>query len=176
LDWFNSRYLRSMPLDKLRELAVADLKASGVWSETAAVAPDVLASVDAALELVRPRTRKTGDFSGNFRAFFTDDFSYDSEAAAKFLSDPGLKELMPALLEKYAASDEFTLQSTEADLRCLAERSGIKAGLLINALRVALTGQGVAPGLFEVTQVLGRERALARMRRLCDYLRNEGEL
>jgi len=167
LDWFNSQYLRNMPLDELRELAAADLKASGVWSDAAPAAPDIFASMDAALELVRPRARKAKDFSGNFRAFFTDDFSYDPEAAAKFLSDPVLKDLIPALLEKYVSSGEFTLQSTEADLRGLAEKSGVKAGLLINALRVALTGPGVAPGLFEVMQVLGRERTLERMRRLC---------
>jgi len=166
LDWFNSQYLRNMPLDELRDLAIADLKASGVWSDAAAAVPGITASMDAALELVRPRARKTRDFSGNFRAFFTDDFSYEPAAAAKFLSDPVLKDLIPALLERYAASGEFTLQSTEADLRGLAEKSGVKAGLLINALRVALTGQGVAPGLFEVMQVLGRERTIERMRRL----------
>ena len=167
LDWFNSQYLRNMSLDKLRELAIADLKMSGAWNNNpAAIAPDIAASMDSALELVRPRARKTSDFSGNFRAFFTDDFSYDPAAAEKFLSDPELKGLIPALLEKYAASEEFTLRSTEADLRSLAEKSGVKAGLLINALRVALTGQGVAPGLFEIMQVLGRKRTLERMGRL----------
>ena len=170
LDWFNSQYLRDMPLDKLREIAIADLKTSGAWNDAAAVAPGTYASLDAALELVRPRARKTGDFSGNFRAFFTDDFSYDPTAAAKFLSGPELKELIPALLEKYEASEEFTLQSTEACLRGLAEMSGVKAGLLINALRVALTGQGVAPGLFEIMQVLGKKRTLDRMRRLCIHV------
>ena len=166
LDWFNSRYLRNLPIDKLRDLAVAELKVSGAWSDTT----DIPASMDAALELVRPRVNKTGDFSGNFRAFFTDDFSYDSGAAAKFLSDPKLMELVLDLLEKYSSS-EFTLQSTEADLRVIAETGGVKAGLLINALRVALTGQGVAPGLFEVMQVLGRERVLERMIRLCGFLK-----
>ena len=50
----------------------------------------------------------------------------------------------------------------ERHLRALAQERGIKAGLLINALRVGLTGQGVAPGLFEVMQALGRARTLAR--------------
>ena len=171
LDWFNSQYLRNMPPDKLRELAISDLKTSGVWSDAEAMdISNSPASMDVALELLRPRARKTNDFSGNFRAFFTDDFLYDAEAAAKFLSEPGLKDLISALFEKYAASEDFTLQSTEAELRGFAEKSGVKAGLLINALRVALTGQGVAPGLFEVMQALGRERVLNRMRRLCDHL------
>ena len=56
-------------------------------------------------------------------------------------------------------------------LRGLAEKEGVKAGLLINALRVGLTGQGVAPGLFEVMQALGRKRTLERIERLSTYLR-----
>jgi glutamyl-tRNA synthetase len=59
----------------------------------------------------------------------------------------------------------------EETLRTLAEKEGVKAGLLINALRVGLTGQAVAPGLFEVMQVLGRERTLARLQRLSEHLR-----
>jgi glutamyl-tRNA synthetase len=150
-------------------MVTAELRAARIWDDQmVAISPE---SLDATLELLKPRARKLSDFCGNFRAFFTDDFAYDPAAAAKFLADPKLKELVPALLQKYSESAAFTLQSTEEDLRSLAESNGIKAGLLINALRVGLTGQGVAPGLFEVMQVLGRQRALARIQRLCDYLR-----
>ena len=163
LDWFNCQYLRNMPLEKFRELALTDLKVSGVGIETDF--GTVPTSMDAALKLVQTRARKSCDFSGNFRAFFTDDFSYDPAATAKFIADPSLKGLISTLLERYTALDEFTLQSTEAELRGLAENTGVKAGLLINALRVALTGQGVAPSLFEIMQVLGKKRTLDRMRR-----------
>ncbi|MDR0843410.1 MAG: glutamate--tRNA ligase, partial [Acidobacteriota bacterium] len=180
LDWFNSQYLRNMPAGELRALAVAELQTSGVWPATGngesapTLDPEILASLDAAIELVKPRAKKIADFSGNFRAFFTDDFAYDPAAAAKFLSDAKLHELLPALRAKYDADEVFTLQSTEEALRALAEASGVKAGLLINALRVALTGQGVAPGLFEVMQVLGRRRTLARIKRLSDFLSASG--
>jgi glutamyl-tRNA synthetase len=111
------------------------------------------------------------DFSGNFKSYFTDDFVYEEAAAAKYLADPNLKELVPALLHQYTENDTFTLQSTEETLRQLAETKGVKAGLLINALRVGLTGQGVAPGLFEVMLALGRQRTLSRLQRLDHYLR-----
>jgi glutamyl-tRNA synthetase len=110
------------------------------------------------------------DFSGPLKSFFTDDFVYDEAAAAKFLADPRIKDLAPALLRQYTENDAFTLQSTEETLRRLAEKEGVKAGLLINALRVGLTGQGVAPGLFEVMLALGRRRTLSRLQRLDRYL------
>jgi len=169
LDWFNSQYIRNAPIENLRVMARNELKAGGMPEElTAALSAGAF---DAALELLRSRVRKTSDFSNTYKAFFTDDYDYEQAAAGKFLTDPRLKELMPALLEQYNEDRAFTLQSTEEILRRLAEREGVKAGLLINALRVGLTGQGVAPGLFEVMQALGRQRTLARLERLIAYLR-----
>ena len=58
----------------------------------------------------------------------------------------------------------------EEALRALAERLGLgeKAGKLFQPLRVALTGQSASPGIFEVLEILGRERSL---RRIDDALR-----
>jgi glutamyl-tRNA synthetase len=111
------------------------------------------------------------DFSGRFRSYFIDDFPYEEEAVRKFLQNPRLAELVTILLQRYELDDVFTVESTEKHLRAVAAEQGIKAGLLINALRVGLTGQAVAPGLFDVMQALGRARTLARMRRLAQYLR-----
>jgi glutamyl-tRNA synthetase len=169
LDWFNSQYIRNDSPESLRAMVIEELKSAKIWDEkTAGILKN---SLDATIELLNNRAKKYGDFSGNFRAYFTDDFAYDKAAADKFLADPKLKELAQALLAEYSKCDDFTLQSTEAILRGLAEKAGIKAGLLINAVRVGLTGQGVAPGLFEVMQALGRQRTLDRLNRLCVYLR-----
>ncbi len=127
--------------------------------------------MDATLDLLRNRARRLTDFSTTFKAFFTDDYEYDKAAVDKFLGDPRLKSLIPALLERYRKDESFTLESTEQALRSLATEAGVKAGLLINALRVGLTGQGVSPGIFEVIIVLGRSRTLSRIERLVDYLR-----
>ncbi|MBN2242468.1 MAG: glutamate--tRNA ligase [Acidobacteria bacterium] len=163
LDWFNSQYLRNASAGTLKELALKELEAAGIGDS----GPE---SLDAKLELLKGRIRKLSDFSTVFRAFFSDDFEYDPDACKKFLKDPKLKEWIPALYALYLAAGEFTLESAEAILRGLAERQGIKAGLLINAVRVGLTGQGVAPGLFDIMQVLGRQRTLARLERLGGYL------
>jgi glutamyl-tRNA synthetase len=166
LDWFNSQYIRSASPESLSALVARELKSSGIWDDA-----NPVQNLHAILDLLKVRAKKLGDFSTNFRAFFTDDFAYEKAAADTFLVDLRLKELIPALLALYREDPLFTLQSTEEILRALAEKEGVKAGLLINALRVGLTGQGVAPGLFEVMQVLGRERTLARLQRLGEHLR-----
>ena len=54
--------------------------------------------------------------------------------------------------------------ATEAALRALAAERGIKPGVLIHATRVAVVGQAVSPGLFEVLELVGRDRVAERLR------------
>ena len=49
-------------------------------------------------------------------------------------------------------------------MRKLAEERGLKAGVLINGARAALTGQTVGPSAFHLFTALGKERAVARLR------------
>jgi glutamyl-tRNA synthetase len=130
--------------------------------------------MNATVDLLRSRLRKCADFGTTFKPYFSDEFDYDPAAADKFLREPQLKVLVPRLLERYRADPAFTLESTEKHLRDTAAEAGVKAGLLINALRVGLTGQGVAPSLFEVMTVLGRRRTLARIERLVRFLLTDG--
>ncbi len=166
LDWFNGQYIRNAAPETLAAMVIGELRAAGIWDDS-----NPVPNLHSILELLKVRAKKLSDFSTNFKAFFTDDFVYENVASEKFLTDSRLKDLIPALLDLYRQDQSFTLQSTEEALRKLAEREGIKAGLLINALRVGLTGQGVAPGLFEVMQVLGKKKTLARIQRLCTELR-----
>ena len=53
--------------------------------------------------------------------------------------------------------------SMEPALRGAAERLGVGAGKLFQPLRVALTGSAASPGMFDVLELLGRDRALARV-------------
>jgi glutamyl-tRNA synthetase len=59
----------------------------------------------------------------------------------------------------------------EGALRALAEARGISGGKVFQPLRVALTGRTVSPGIFEVLELLGRERSVARIRAAAAYLR-----
>ena len=165
LDWFNAQYLQSMPDDELEALLKAELTSSGVWKEG-----DPIQNPGAALKLLRSRLKKPGDFSGTFRAYFSDDFEYDRSAAEKYLGDERLAGLLTKLRQRYAADAGFDLQSAEKRLREVASEAGVKAGVMINALRVALTGQGVAPGLFDVMIALGRNRTLERIDRVVNQL------
>lgn len=170
LAWMNSEYLRHLEPSRLLSLVEAELKAAGLWN---AETGD-LQRFNAGAVLLQTRARSLKDFSGSGRAFFTDDFDYDAEAAKKFWKDPAVANLLAELANRLAGCAPFSLEETEKQLRALAEEKGVKAGLLINASRVALTGQGVAPGLFEVLLALGQARVVNRLRKAASFLDSRG--
>jgi glutamyl-tRNA synthetase len=118
----------------------------------------------ATVDLVKPRARNLRDFATLFRAYFSDTFDADPSAVQKFLKDHALREMLVELASRYAAEPIFDEESTEKVLRDFASEKNVKAGVLINGARVALTGQGVAPSLFAVMANLGQERTVARLR------------
>jgi glutamyl-tRNA synthetase len=163
LEWYNTQYLQKPPVEELLPYVEAELKRAGLWQEGWATTerPWLAHTVD----LIRPRTRLLADFSGWARAFFTDDFDYEPEARAKFWKDEKLPELMPKLVEALEALPDWNHDACDAALRTVATAEGVKAGLLINATRVAIVGRAVAPPLFETMVVLGKDRVIARLRR-----------
>jgi glutamyl-tRNA synthetase len=157
LAWFNIEYIRAYDSAKLLPLIEEEWKAAELKPNRPAD------EIFAAIELLKPRARNLKDFATSFRAYFTDEFEYDPAAVAKFLSDPSLPGLLRELGHRYAAAPDFTEASAEEMLRGFATEKGLKAGALINGSRVALTGQAVAPSLFAVMALLGKERVVRRL-------------
>jgi glutamyl-tRNA synthetase len=77
-----------------------------------------------------------------------------------------MRDLQSAL----ASAQPFDVVSTEKALRALAESRGLSAGKYIHPLRLALTGRGASPPIFDVVVALGRQRTLARLQQLIDRL------
>jgi glutamyl-tRNA synthetase len=167
LAWMNSEYVRHMPVEKLLPLVERELKKTGIESSG-----DSEALQQQRVLLLQSRARTVKDYSGVFRAFFSDDFTYDPEAVKKHWKEPALPGFLDALADRLLTAAPFDLTTTEGALRGLADERGIKAGLLINGARVALTGQGVAPSLFEVMVTMGQPRVVERLHRAADFLRS----
>jgi glutamyl-tRNA synthetase len=166
--WMNAEYIRNMPLEDLLPLVAEHIKRAGLWrQEYDGELRDWFAQ---AVNLLRARYRTLLDFVQLGRPYFSDDFQYEPEAVKRNLSDVRLKELLPELADRLASLEEFTRESAEQALRSYAEQRGVKAGLLINAARTALTGQSVGPGMFDIMATLGRERTVQRLRRAAQLL------
>ncbi len=159
LAWFNTEWIRRYPSEKL--LPLIEVEWDKAKLEPSRTSEDILTTID----LVKQRARNLTDFAGSFRAYFTDDFPYDEAAIAKFLKGDATRLLLVEMGGRYQAAADFTEAGTEQTLRAFADEKAIKAGVLINGARVALTGQGVAPSLFAVMVALGRDRVVDRLQK-----------
>ncbi len=161
LDWFNQQHIMRLPADELLRRIRPDLKAAGWWSDDLLNARfDWMTRV---IELLKPRAKKLSEFVPQMRAFFTNELVFDDAAVARHLSDPSVPGLRKAFADVLRTVEPFDAVTIEAALRALAIDRGVKAGVLIHATRVAVTGQGNSPGLFDVLELLGRERVIERL-------------
>ncbi|HYE15627.1 MAG TPA: glutamate--tRNA ligase [Pyrinomonadaceae bacterium] len=161
--WMNAEYIRTMPLAELMPMVRAEMESAGLWR--AEYEAGESAWLERAVDLIRQRFYTLKDFTGQGRAYFADEFEFDEAAVAKNLKkEPRLKELLPALAGELERAEPWTVETVEAALRSFAEREGVKAGLLINASRTALTGQSVGPSMFDVFDIIGRECSAGRLR------------
>jgi glutamyl-tRNA synthetase len=163
LEWFNTQYLQKLPIEDLLPEVEKELKRSGLWKEEWA-SGEGHAWFSKTVDLLRPRIRLLPDFSTWSRAFFSDDFEIDAAAKAKFWKDEKVPTLLSQLAEALAALPEWNHDACDHAARKVAEDGGVKAGLLINATRVAIVGQAVAPPLFDTMVALGQERVVRRLR------------
>jgi glutamyl-tRNA synthetase len=163
LEWFNTQYLQKLPIEDLVPQVEEELRRSGLWKEEWASGAG-LDWFTRTVDLLRPRVRLMPDFSSWSRAFFSDEFPIEAAAEAKFWKDPKVPDLLSKLAEALAALPEWNHDACDHALRALCEAEGVKAGLLINATRVAIVGQAVAPPLFDTMVVLGRDRVVKRLR------------
>lgn len=161
--WMNAEYIRTMPLDELLPMVKAELRTNKLWREE--YDDDDSEWFRKTVNLIRQRYFTLKDFSGQGRAYFSDDFDFDEAAVNKNLrKEPRLRELLNGLADKLEAVEPFNAETSEAALRAFADETGVKAGLLINGARTMLTGQAVGPSMFEIFDVLGRDASVQRLR------------
>ena len=163
LEWFNTQYLQKLPIEDLLPEVEGQLRRDGLWKEEWAAGTGhewFRKTVD----LLRPRVRLLPDFSSWSRAFFSDEFAIDPAAKAKFWKDEKVPELLEKLADALEVLGEWNHDASDHAARKVAEEARVKAGLLINATRVAIVGQAVAPPLFDTMVVLGQERVVGRLR------------
>jgi glutamyl-tRNA synthetase len=164
LEWMNGQHLSLMPAAELAAIVTPALEGAGLAS-----AADLAARRDwylALLELLKVRARTTDDIVRQAAPYLRDDIAYDPEAEAKQWKDrPATAQLLTEVRDALASLGAWEPAAMEDALRALAERLGFgdKAGRIFQPLRVALTGLGVSPGIFDVLVMLGRERSLRRI-------------
>jgi len=159
LHWLNGEYARELSDEKFYELAGARLKSSGVKLDDY---PEEY--VRAALQTCKGKINTFDELPGYCGFYFTDDFDYEPQSAAKHFT-PENKSRLKAIRDTLSALEKFDAAEIEAALKTAAAKLGLKLGAIVHPTRLAATGSNVGPSLYHLLEVLGKEKVLARIDR-----------
>ena len=157
LEWINGQHLKALPEEERVRRVAEFLAARG--HDVHARGPEWLRAL---VRAIGDRLKTLADAEG-YGAFALGEAPEDPSSWVELLDRPEVGARLEALAVRLGKLREFTLESLERETRSLAAELGIKAGELISAARVALTGRKVSPGIFEVIWLLGRDRAVERL-------------
>jgi glutamyl-tRNA synthetase len=158
--WMNAEYIKTSPPGQVAEAVVPLLEQAGLREEVRKVTGEWLAQL---VVLVKERTKTLVEMVEWVKPYFGQTVIYEEEGARKFLTQ-AMAPILQKLLARFEALPGFSKAAWEEAFKKLVEEEGIKMGQLAQPVRVALTGRTASPGLFEVMEVLGRERTLIRLR------------
>lgn len=161
LEWMNYHYLQQLSDEELLDAVMPALIRSGYFSGPPT--GEQKTWVTLVLSLLKGRAKVLTDFSDLGSYFFSDRIDYNPVLLAKHFSRSEAREALKLLSDRFRTRPEFKRETIETDLREVAQERGLRAADLIHPLRVAVSGRETGPGLFEMLEVLGKEKVLERI-------------
>ncbi|MFO0689301.1 MAG: glutamate--tRNA ligase [Myxococcota bacterium] len=165
LAWLNQHYIKARPADALFDAARPFLEAVAGRP----VPRD--AALDKLLDLLRERSTQLVEMADKARFALIDEPEIEPEAANKHLR-PAVLDALGKLADELAGLGDWSTTSIEAAFDRACKAAGdLKLGKLAQPVRVAVTGTTASPGIYETVEVVGRDRAVARLRKAVAWIR-----
>ena len=161
LQWMNGEYVKRLP----RDVFEAELRKR---VESAGLSVPEGFNMPALIDQMQVRTKFLNDMPANVAYFFTDDYPYDEKSVEKRLKKDGVKDTLLDLVQRFSGVAEWTAPALESVIKELSQGNGM--GPWVHPIRVAVSGRMDGPGLFEMLEILGREKTLARLKKTADML------
>jgi glutamyl-tRNA synthetase len=158
----NAYHIKQSPPERLANLVEPFLEKKGYQAKDM----DHLTKM---VSTLRERSKTLVDMAEGASFYFEEDVEYEKKAAKKHLTR-GIVDAMTTLTGSIQVMDEFSESEIETIFRSTIAEKGVKMGQLAQAVRVALTGKEVSPGIFEVIDTLGKEKVLRRLKKSIDHI------
>ena len=159
LRWLSAAHIMKKTASELLPLIKDQLAAAGVSLE--GVTDEFLLKL---IDLYKIRLKTLREFADMTECFFRDEYAVEEAGKKKYLDPPENIENLKLLAARLEGLTPFTAASVEAVSRELAEERGLKPAVLIHPARMAVSGRTSGAGLFEMMELLGKEKVLKRLR------------
>ena len=160
----NADHIKATPPGELIHSLAPFLKARGYSFSKGSFIENVIRTLNA-------RSKTLNGMADDAGFYFTDSISYDEKAAKKFFKPTSLEPLV-FLAEQLEALDEFNETDLENAFKAVMEKTGLKLGKIAQPVRLALTGRTASPGIFEIIEILGKDRVLSRIKNAINFVRD----
>ncbi|HYG51471.1 MAG TPA: glutamate--tRNA ligase [Flavobacteriales bacterium] len=157
--WFNQQYLRKRTPAELAAAWKPELDLRGVSADAV--------YVENVCRLLQEKAQFVNEFWALGSYFFTTVISYDDEIIKKRWNDK-FKGFFNALAAAYEKIEPFDAVTAENIFKQTCELLGVKTGEVMQLYRIALTGTGGGPALFEITALLGKKTVVERLQKMAE--------
>ena len=162
---FQDHAMQQLSLDEKVERMLPFLVRAGLVAEADRIAAKGIVST--IVSAAGDRLKVAGDVLAYADFFFQADDAYQFDAAAveKHIKQPETTARLARYRERLAGLDAFDVAALERSMQEFLDAEQIKIGAVIHAIRVAVTGKAVGPGLYDCLAILGKEKSLKRLDR-----------
>ena len=157
LEWMNGQYVRKLAVPELTELLIPYLEKKGYDTGDRA-------RLERLTALFQERIFRLAEYPGLCSFFFEDGIEIAPEGKAEILKDPRLKDAFLKYADLLEGLENFEVKTIEEKSRQLMKDMGLSGKEFIHPCRVALTGRTISPGFFDTVSLLGKKKAVERLR------------
>ncbi len=173
LEWMNGVYIRNLSLEEFTQRTIPYMERPEVDgglpdSNSRPLDFDYTSRV---LSLEQERLRTLGEAAHAVSFFYTDDLTYETLLLIqKGMDAERTKAALSSAQKLLASLGQWEHHIIETPMRELAVELGLKTGQLFGSIRVAISGRTATPPLFQMMEVLGRERTMLRIEEAIERL------
>ncbi len=159
--WINSQYIKDSSPGYISERLMPFLEKEGLVGKGEEIDREWLRR---AVITLQERSRTLLEMARSMRYYILEYVELDPRAKEKFINEK-TKPLLEDVRNGLAGLEDFTAEEIEKVFMAMVERHNTKLGKIAQPVRVAITGNTVSPGIFEVLEIIGKERAIKRLDR-----------
>ena len=164
--WLNQQYIINSTNESLAELVIPLLRKDCTISEDQQIDMTWLSKAAGTL---KERSKTLIELAESLRYYIADEVEFDEKAKIKFLNDNS-RDLISELKHGLETMEDFSEEEIEKLFKAIVEKHEVKLGKLAQPVRVALTGGTQSPGIFEVIDVIGKDKTIKRLQRAVESI------
>ncbi len=167
LNWLNAHYIQQYSPKERIELIMPVLREQGLISDGKLSQEDMI-WIEGIIRAIGERLKNPHDIIRYADYFFIETIEYEPKAWEKGIVKVSAQDFLPEVIPLLEAPKEYCAEALEIQFKTYIDKTGIKPRALMQAVRVALTGKLVSPGIFDVMELLGKERCIKRIQSVID--------